>query len=99
MEAEKGNTIKYIKEKRKASQQSKDQLKNFIKVKKTILEALKEGGEMTIPQLADKIQMVKPEVVYYLMSLLKYGFVETVGLDDMDEYYIYKLKENGQNKS
>ena len=43
--------------------------------------------------------MVKPEVVYYLMSLLKYGFVETVGLDDMDEYYIYKLKENGQNKS
>lgn len=97
MEAEKGKTIKYIREKRKASQKSKDQLKNFTKIKKAMLETLKENGEMTIPQLAEKLNMALPDTVYYLMSLLKYGFVETVRIDDMDEYYFYKLKSNGED--
>ena len=51
----------------------------------------------TIPELAEKLDMRSSEVVYYLMSMLKYGDIETVGLDDMDEYYIYKLKDNGKN--
>jgi predicted HTH transcriptional regulator len=97
MNIEKGKTIKYIREKRKASQESKDNLKNFTRIKKAILDALKENGEMTIPQLAEKLNMASYEIVYFLMSLLKYGFIETAGLDDRDEYYYYKLKGNGQN--
>ena len=97
MEAERGNTIKYIREKRKASQKSKDQLKTYNQIKKAILGAMKEGGEMTIPELAKKLNMPSPDTVYYVMSLLKYGFIEAVGLDDSDEYYYYKLKMNGKN--
>jgi DNA-binding MarR family transcriptional regulator len=97
MEVERGNTIKFIREKRKASQKSKDQLKTFTKIKKAILETLNENGEMTIPQLAEKLSMTTSDTVYYLMSLLKYGLVETAGLDDMDEYYYYKVKIDGKN--
>ena len=95
MKAEKGKTIQYIKEKRQVSQQTRDKLKSFNKIKRDILGALKDGGEMNIPQLSEKLSIPTSEMVYYLMSLLKYGFVETAGLDDMDEYYFYKLKSNG----
>ena len=37
--------------------------------------------------------MPSDEVVYYLMSLVKYGFVKTGDIDDMDEYYTYKLNK------
>jgi len=32
-------------------------------------------------------------VMYYLMTLRKYGDVETGEIDDMDEYYSYKRKK------
>jgi predicted transcriptional regulator len=95
MKAEKGKTIQYIKEKHQVSQKTRDDLKAFNKAKKDILGALKEGGEMTIPQLSEKLSIATSNMMYYLMSLLKYGFIETAGLDDMDEYYFYKLKNNG----
>ena len=94
MEAEKGKTIKVIKETRQVSQEVKDNLKNFTKIKKSILNALKET-RMTVPELAKSIDMSKDKTLYYLMSLVKYGFVQVDGIDDMDEYFYYKLKNNG----
>ena len=55
---------------------------------------LKEG-EKTVPQLSEKLEIPKDEIMFQLMSLLKYGFVETGDLDDMDEYFYYKIKKNG----
>jgi predicted transcriptional regulator len=95
MKAEKGKTIQYIKEKRLVPLQNKEKLKAFNRMKKIILKALKEGNEMTIPQLSEKLNVSSSEMVFYLMSLLKYGFIETTRIDDMDEYYYYKLKNNG----
>jgi predicted transcriptional regulator len=92
MEAEKGKTYKYLREKREVSEAAKENLKNFTRVKKSILEALKEG-DMTIDQLAQKLNMPSSEVVYFLMTLIKYGFVQTGAIDDMDEYFSYKLKQ------
>lgn len=97
MKVDKGKTIQFIKNKRTVSQQSRDQLKTYNKVKKDILGVLKKSDEMTIPGIAEKLNMSTHNVVYYLMSFLKYGFVETTRLDDMDEYYYYKLKSNGKN--
>jgi predicted transcriptional regulator len=94
---EKGKTISYIKEKRQVPQEIRDNLKTFNTIKKNITGALKEMEKATIPELAEKLDMRSSEIVYYLMSMLKYGDIETVGLDDMDEYYIYKLKDNGKN--
>jgi len=92
MEIEKGKTYKYLREKREVSQAVKDNLKQFIKIKKAILDALQEG-DLTIEELTKKLNMPKHEVVYYLMSLVKYGFVQTGAVDDMDAYFSYKLKK------
>jgi predicted Rossmann fold nucleotide-binding protein DprA/Smf involved in DNA uptake len=92
MEIEKGKTFKYLRDKREVPQEVKDQLKEFNRIKKAMLDALKES-DLTIDQLTQKLNMPKPEVVYYLMSLIKYGFVQTGAVDDMDEYFTYKLKK------
>jgi predicted transcriptional regulator len=91
MDIEKGKTYKYLREKREVTQAAKDNQKQFSKIKKSILEALQES-DLTIEQLTQKLNMPKHEVVYYLMSLVKYGSVQTGAVDDMDEYFSYKLK-------
>ncbi len=91
MEVEKGKTFRYLREKREVSQAAKDNLKQFVRIKKNILDALKEN-EMTIAELTQKLGMPKHEVVFYLMTLVKYGQVQIGTIDDMDEYYTYKLK-------
>lgn len=93
MEVEPGKTAKYLREKLGGiPEQAKENLKIFNGVKKRMLEALKEE-DLTIKQLTDKLEMPTDEVVYYLMSLVKYGFVKTGDIDDMDEYYTYKLNK------
>ena len=94
MEIEKGKTYKFLRERREVSQAAKDNLKQFIKIKKSITDALKES-DLTIEQLTQKLNMPKHEVVFYLMSLVKYGYVQTGAVDDMDAYFSYKLKNNG----
>lgn len=92
MEPEKGKTAGYLREKRGVSEQAKASLKEFSRIKKLILDSLSDA-DMTIDQLAEKLSLPKPEVVYYLMSLVKFGFVKTGDIDDMDEYYTYKLNK------
>jgi len=93
MEVEKGKTAKYLREKLGGiPTQAKDNLKSFNDVKRKILEALKEE-DLTVKQLTEKLEMPSHEVVYYLMSLVKYGIVKTGEVDDMDEYYTYKLNK------
>lgn len=94
MEIIKGKTIKYIKEKRTVPKAVKDELKQFNQMKKALLSALKESPK-TIPQLAEILQLPKDVVMFNLMSLLKYGFVEAGEIDDKDEYFYYKIKDNG----
>jgi len=86
-----GSTAKYLREKLGGiPEQAKVNLKHFNGIKKQMLEALKEE-DLTIKQMSEKINMPTDEVMYYLMSLVKYGFVKTGDIDDMDEYYTYKL--------
>lgn len=93
MEAEKGKTAKYLREKLGGVPlQAKEKLKEFNQQKKKITEALKEG-ELTIKQLAEKLDMPSYEVMFYLSSLVKYGQVLVGDIDDMDEYFTYKLNK------
>lgn len=88
-----GSTAKYLREKLGGiPEQAKENLKIFNGIKKKILEALKDE-DLTIKQLTEKLNMPSDEVVYYLMSLVKYGFVKTGEVDDMEEYYTYKLNK------
>ena len=66
-------------------------MKEFRRIKKMILEALKPEP-MTIPEIADKTGLQKDVVTYNLMTLRKFGEIETDRVDDMDEYYYYRIK-------
>lgn len=61
-------------------------------MKRAIRQAL-EDGPLTIPELAEKLDISMADTTYYLMSLRKYGLVTTGEQDDMDEYFYYHLKK------
>ena len=84
-------TIDIIKKTRTVSEELKAKRKEFADIKKLILKSL-EPGPKTIPQIADEINLAPDVVMYYLMTLRKYGDIETGEIDDMDEYFTYKIK-------
>ncbi len=84
-------TFKILRETHKVSEEVKENLKLFNKSKRLILEQLKEG-EKSIAEISAATEMSKRDVVFYLMSLVKYGMVVNSRIDDNDEYYYYKLK-------
>lgn len=90
MEVEKGKTARYLREKQGVPERVKEELKEFNRIKRAITAAL-EQEDLTIAQLAERLQMPLHEVTYYLLTLVKYGVVATGEIDDMDEYYSYKL--------
>ena len=91
MEA-KTKTINIIKEIRKVPGHVTEGRKKYVKIRKAIFESLKTEGK-TIPQIASDTNLPLAETTYYLMTLQKFGEVTVEGIDDMDEYYIYKLKK------
>ena len=90
--ATKIKTINIIKETRKVPAHVTEGRKKYAQIRKTILESLKTEGK-TIPQIAADTQLPLAETTYYLMTLQKFGEIAVEGIDDMDEYYIYKLKK------
>lgn len=92
MEEKKTETFKIKRETHTVSQKTKDQLKAFNAVRKKILEAMGEE-ELNILDIAARINMSKDDTTYYVMSLLKFNMIQACGMDDMDEYYFYKIKK------
>jgi DNA-directed RNA polymerase specialized sigma subunit len=92
MEAQTGKTAKLLRDKQGVPEKAKENLKEFVRIKKALIEALK-NGEMTIPQLSEKLSMSKEDVTFYLMTLVKYGDVAVGEIDDNDEYFTYKLNK------
>jgi len=84
-------TIDIIKQKRTVPEELNLARKKFNAFKKAIKEALKDEPK-SIPQIAAEIKQPIDETTYYLMAMLKFNEVEVDSLDDMDEYYFYKLK-------
>ncbi|MFC2101353.1 hypothetical protein ACFLRZ_05940 [Bacteroidota bacterium] len=84
-------TIDIIKEKKTVSENAKEKRKEYAKIKKLILKSL-ESEPKTIPQIAEEIKLPLDVVTFNLMTLRKYNQIETGEIDDMDEYFQYKLK-------
>lgn len=89
---EKGKTAKWLRDQQGISEKAKEQLKEFTTKKRSVLAALKDGP-LTIEQVAEKTEMALSETVFYMMTLQKYGDVVVDEIDDMDEYFTYKLKK------
>jgi predicted transcriptional regulator len=85
-------TVDQAKKERQVPAPVKENLKQFNRMKRAIRQALEEGP-LTIPELAEKLNIEKDEATYYLMSMRKYGLVTAGEQDDMDEYFYYQLKK------
>jgi predicted Rossmann fold nucleotide-binding protein DprA/Smf involved in DNA uptake len=88
----KKQTVKIRRENFGVSDESMNNYKEFNRIKKMILEALSKE-DLTIDLLSKKTGFPKDKILFYLLSLVKFGLVETGDIDEMDEYYKYKLKK------
>jgi predicted transcriptional regulator len=83
-------TIDLIKQKRSVPDALRKRRKEFDEIKKAIKKALKEGPK-TIPEIS-KITGIDPQAITFnLMTLRKFNVLEPGDIDDMDEYYYYRL--------
>lgn len=64
-------------------------MKEFPKQWYGILESIKEEAK-TIPQISNETGIKSDLVTYEVMTMNKYGIIHPDGLDDMDEYFLYK---------
>jgi DNA-binding transcriptional ArsR family regulator len=87
----KRSTIQAMKERRKVPADLRESVKHYNAVKKAILGALADGPK-SIPELAEKTGLTLDEVTWHVMTLRKFGSVETDRVDDADEYYYYRIK-------
>jgi heterodisulfide reductase subunit A len=46
----------------------------------------------TIPGLTTELGLPSELITWHLMTMNKYGIIEGAGVDDSDEYYVYKMK-------
>ena len=88
----KKRTIDHMKQRREAPAEAKKLAKRFAGTRKTILGAMGEGP-LTIPEIAERTGLPPADVTWGLMTLRKFGDVETLVEDDVDEYYRYRAKE------
>ena len=66
-------------------------MKEFPKTWYNILDLIKEEAK-TIPQISEELGFKSTEVTYDVMTMNKYGVLQAEGMDDMDEYFLYKAK-------
>ena len=87
----KKKTVDIMKGKREISPDVRGKVKEFNRIRKLIIDALKPEPK-TIPEITGETGLEKNVVTYHLMTLMKYGEIEEDRMDDMDEYYYYRVK-------
>lgn len=87
----KARTVDIMKQQRKVPASVLEGRKEFSLNRKALTAALMEGPK-TIPQLAGETKLSLSDTTYFLMAMFKFGEVAVHSMDDMDEYYLYELK-------
>jgi len=67
-------------------------MKEYPEIWNSILSVL-DGKKLTIPQISEYSGLEKNLVTWHLMTMNKYSVVEPAGLNDEENYYMYKLKK------
>ena len=66
-------------------------MKEYPQVWKNILHTMK-GTKKSIPQVAEELAIDKEVVTYNMMTMNKYSVVMAAGMDEKEEYFYYKIK-------
>ena len=64
-------------------------------MKDRIMALLKEG-QKTVPEVAEAIGAPEHETVYWMMAMRRYGMIEETGRPDVDGYFKYEFREDGE---
>ncbi len=94
-------TFAEAKKKFGVNEKAREGSREFKEIKKRIHEVL-EDEPSTIPQIAIALGKSKEVITYHLMTCRKYGQIEVIGMDDMDEYFVYGVKKeqkDGKDRS
>jgi predicted DNA-binding ArsR family transcriptional regulator len=92
MTAKKNRTFVEAKKIHDINERARQSSKQFKDIKKSITKLLEEGPK-TIPQISETLNMPADKITYHLMTCRKYGGIEVMGIDDMDEYYLYGISK------
>ena len=66
-------------------------MKEYPQLWKNILQTM-NGTKKSIPEVANELAADKDVVTYHMMTMNKYSVVMAAGMDDKEEYYYYKIK-------
>ena len=66
-------------------------MKEYPQLWKNILQTM-NGTKKSIPEVAEELGADKDVVTYNMMTMNKYSVVMAAGMDDKEEYYYYKIK-------
>lgn len=92
MTEKKNRTFAEAKKLHEINEKARNASKQYREIRKTIHKFL-EKEPKSIPQISAGLNMPADQITYFLMTCRKYGQIEVVGIDDMDEYYLYGLKK------
>ena len=72
--------------------EGKTGMKEYPLIWENILSVL-DGKSLTIPQIAGQINTDADLITWHLMTMNKYGVIESAGLTEDETYFMYKLKK------
>jgi predicted Rossmann fold nucleotide-binding protein DprA/Smf involved in DNA uptake len=78
-----------------SAKKAQELLKSQQTDRKKLLQAMK-AGPSSVPQLTSATGIPTHEVLWHVAAMKKYGLVEEAGMDDADEYYLYRLTKEAR---
>jgi heterodisulfide reductase subunit A2 len=79
------------KETEKVEEEGKVSMKEYPQIWKNILQSIQDNRK-SIPQIAEELAVEKEIITYHLMTMNKYNVVMASGMDDKEQYFYYKIK-------
>lgn len=74
------------------AEEAKAGMKEYPEIWNSIVSVL-EDKPLTIPQISEETGIENNLITWHLMTMNKYGVVESAGLNDEENYFMYKLKK------
>jgi len=66
-------------------------MKEYPQLWKNILQTM-EANKKSIPQIAEELAVDKEVITYHMMTMNKYNVVMASGMDNDEQYFYYKIK-------
>ncbi len=73
-------------------------IRDEMVMRSRILKIL-ENGAKTVPEVAEELGEPSEEVMFWMMGMRKYGYIEETGEITDEGFYRYELTEKGRSEN